>query len=289
MSLVTDRCICLRKIDYSESSQVLLIFSRTHGILRVIAKGAHRTTRQGASKFGGGIDLLDVADAVFSDRPERDLSILAEWTLLEGHTHLRSDLRGLYLGFYAAEIVATLVHEHDPQPRIFAMLERIFTRLATPQVEQAFVAFQIAVLRETGYLPQVDACIRCGQAVADDADHELVPETASAATTPGRGNPPMPATFAFVPSRGGVACRDCEHTFKDSIPISRATLSGIRELIHLTAKPKTGIDLLPQLSRGHADAINRLLNAQLQHAAGKTLVVSRYVIGEPTPGLRLSP
>ena len=71
MALVSDRCVCLRKVAYSETSQILLLFARNHGLVRVIAKGAHRTTKAGASKFGGGIDLLDLADTVTVafDRP----------------------------------------------------------------------------------------------------------------------------------------------------------------------------------------------------------------------------
>ncbi len=60
MPLVSDRCICLRKLDYSETSQILMLMSRDYGIIRVIAKGAHRKTKAGASRFDGGIDLLDV-------------------------------------------------------------------------------------------------------------------------------------------------------------------------------------------------------------------------------------
>ena len=48
-------------------------FAREHGVIRLIAKGAHRRTKAGASKFDGGIDLLDLGDAVFSHAPEREL------------------------------------------------------------------------------------------------------------------------------------------------------------------------------------------------------------------------
>src|SRR5437899_3781571 len=81
MSLLSDPCLCLRKTEYSETSQILTLFSRNHGLLRVIAKGAHRTTKAGASKFGGGIDLLDLADAVFTHHPDRDLATLTAWSL----------------------------------------------------------------------------------------------------------------------------------------------------------------------------------------------------------------
>ena len=45
MALVSDRCICLRKTEYSETSQILTLFGYIHGITRVIAKGAHRRTK----------------------------------------------------------------------------------------------------------------------------------------------------------------------------------------------------------------------------------------------------
>ena len=84
MPLVHDRCICLRKTEYSETSQILTLFSRRYGVFRAIAKGAHRRTKAGASKFDGGIDFLEVGDAVFTHDPARDLATLTEWCLPRG-------------------------------------------------------------------------------------------------------------------------------------------------------------------------------------------------------------
>ena len=42
--LLSDPCLCLRKPEYSETSQTLTLLSRTHGLLRVIAKGRSRDT-----------------------------------------------------------------------------------------------------------------------------------------------------------------------------------------------------------------------------------------------------
>src|SRR5438876_5951030 len=97
MPLVHDRCICLRKTEFSETSQILTLFSREHGIVRVIAKGAHRKTKAGAGKFDGGGDFLDIGNAVFSHDVSRDLPPLTEWNLREGHLALRNTLRGIYL------------------------------------------------------------------------------------------------------------------------------------------------------------------------------------------------
>src|SRR3954469_6223026 len=137
MALVSDRCICLRKFEYSETSQILTLLSRGHGLLRVIAKGAHRKTKAGASKFGGGVDLLDTGNAVFTHAPERELATLTEWQLLDGHLELRRSLRSVYLGLYAAELITMLFQEHDPHIELFDRLEQTIPQLASPQIEEA--------------------------------------------------------------------------------------------------------------------------------------------------------
>src|SRR5215213_8468102 len=167
MPLSNDRCICLRKVEYSETSQIVTLFGRQHGIVRVIAKGAHRTTRQGASKFGGGIDLLDVGQAVFTLDLERELGTLTEWTLVEGHLELRRSLRAMYLAQYAAELVSFLIEEHDPHPELFERLEQTLTDLATQRIEESFLAFELDLLRETGYLAELVACVSCSATISD--------------------------------------------------------------------------------------------------------------------------
>src|SRR6185312_10436194 len=165
MPLVSDRCICLRKTEYSETSQILTLFSRQYGITRVIAKGAHRRTKAGASKFDGGVDLLDVGEAVFSHDLAKDLPPLTEWSLREGHLELRKSLRGIYLGLYAAELVSRLIEEHDPHPDLFDRMEWMLPELATPRREETFLSFQLDLLRESGYLADLSRCVSCGAMV----------------------------------------------------------------------------------------------------------------------------
>src|SRR2546429_540350 len=90
------------------------------------------------------VDFVDgVADAVFTHAPEKELATLCEWTLRDGHLALRRNLRAVYLGLYAAELVATLIEEHDPHPELFDRLQQTLAELETERVEEAFVAFQL--------------------------------------------------------------------------------------------------------------------------------------------------
>ncbi|MCH7814056.1 MAG: recombination protein O N-terminal domain-containing protein, partial [Planctomycetes bacterium] len=46
MSFISERAVVLRRVDYSETSQVLVLLTRGHGKVRAIAKGIKRSTRK---------------------------------------------------------------------------------------------------------------------------------------------------------------------------------------------------------------------------------------------------
>jgi DNA repair protein RecO (recombination protein O) len=246
MALVSDRCICLRKFEYSETSQILTLFSHDHGLLRVIAKGAHRKTKAGASKFGGGIDLLDTGHAVFTNAPERQLATLTEWQLTDGHLDLRRNLRTLYAGLYAAELVSMFFEEHDAHPQLFDRLSQTLADIATPRIEESLLSFQLDLLREAGYLPELEACVSCGNTTTD------------------------PHIY-FSPARSGVICRNCESLTPDRIEIDVRLLRIIQGILRVPHR-------LPKLTRHQTDPLNRLLAAHVEHTLSKRLRMSPYVV-----------
>lgn len=153
MASSRDRAICLRTHRFSETSQILTLFCRRTGIIRALAKGAHRRTKAGASNFDGGADLLDVGDCVFITHASRDLATLTEWKLIEGHLGLRTNLRAMLIGQYLAEVLGLLLAEHDPHPVLFDRMRVTLPALTTPRIEEEFVAMQIDILKDAGFLP----------------------------------------------------------------------------------------------------------------------------------------
>jgi DNA repair protein RecO (recombination protein O) len=252
MPLVTDRCICLRKTAYSETSQILALFGRSQGIVRVIAKGAHRRTKAGASKFDGGVDLLDVGDCVFMNSTDRELGTLCEWNLREGHRKLRSNLRAMYLALYSAELVGTLIEEHDPHPELFDRLENMLMELSSPRTEEIFLAFQLDLLREAGYLPEIMSCVSCGKDLLERA--------------------------YFSPGSGGVICMNCEGATPDRMETDIRLMRLMQGILRLPRRNGAAVQL-PILSRHQTDPINRLLAQHVEHTSSRRLRMPAYVLG----------
>ena len=127
MALITTTALCLRKIDFSESSQILTLLTDKLGITGAIAKGAKRAK----SGVGGALDLMCLYDVVVYDRSRRDvLSILAQAQLIEFFPEIRES----YAGFQAAE----------------ALRELLLCIEVGPQDGSAVLLLAVACLREAG-------------------------------------------------------------------------------------------------------------------------------------------
>jgi DNA repair protein RecO (recombination protein O) len=258
MSLVSDSSICLRKFEYSETSQILTLFSKNHGIVRAIAKGAHRQTKAGASRFDGGVDVLDFGNALFTADTSRDLAILAEWKLREGHLEMRRSLRAMYLGLYSAELVSMLIEERDPHPELFERLRATLAELSTPRIEESFLSLQLDLLRESGYLPELGSCVACEGSI-----HAREPAYFSAA-------------------RSGIICRSCEAGIPDRVGVDLRLLRLLQGLMRLP-RSNGSPQRLPRLTRHQTDPLNRLLADHVEYTIGKRIRLRRYVVGVRRP------
>jgi DNA repair protein RecO (recombination protein O) len=254
MALSRDRCICVRKFEYSETSQILTLFGRDHGLLRVIAKGAHRRTKAGHSKFDGGADLLDVGEAVFTFDASRELNTLTEWSLREGNLPLRSRLRGMYLGLYSAELISTLLPEHEPNADLFRRFERSLGDLGSDKAEETFLAFQLDLLHQTGHLADFSVCVECGGTITEDR-----------------------AAY-FSPARGGSICRNCQGVVQDRLSLDPRLIRLAQQLLRLP-RVSGQAQRLPRLTRHQTDPLNRLFAEQVNHTLGKRMRMPGYVLG----------
>jgi DNA repair protein RecO (recombination protein O) len=252
MALASDQCICLRKIEYSETSQVLTLFSRGHGIIKVLAKGAHRRTKAGAGRFDGGIDVLDLGSAVFNDDLKVELANLTEWKLINGHLELRRTLRGLNLALHAVELTSLLIEARDPHPDIFDRLARTIPDLATDRIEEAMLAWELDLLHHSGYLPELFACVACGNAVTGD----------------GR--------VYFSPRRGGVMCGRCQATESDKLYLDGRLLRLAQSILRLPRENGSALRL-PRLTRHQTDPLNRILTAHIVHHLGRRLKTQPFL------------
>ncbi len=189
-----DQAVCIRHIDWSETSQVVALMTREHGKLRGLAKGSRRTSPGAIARFCGGIDLLTRGEVIAATRPASDLAAITEWDLQDSFHHLRTDLQAHRLGMYGADLVASLLMDHDPHPRVFDALVRFIESLrveeagnaqaddADRQMATALLRFQWNVLADCGFKPELDRDVVTGQPIGSSGGHLLFDPRAGGVT-----------------------------------------------------------------------------------------------------------
>ena len=125
MPRTKDQAICIRHLDWSETSQVVVLLTENHGKLRGLAKGSKRMTPSSIQRYSGGIELLTRGEIVWVSKPGVELATLTEWDLQDDHHHLRRDLASHRLAMYAADVCNAVLADHDALPRTYAAL-RVF-------------------------------------------------------------------------------------------------------------------------------------------------------------------
>ena len=113
--LTRDIAICIRALDYSETSQIVTLFSRAAGKIQAIAKGAKRAK----SAFDGAIEVFSYGEILFTDSKKEKLATLTEFEQKAGFTALSDNLFALNCCLFATELLNNLTNDYDPHPELF--------------------------------------------------------------------------------------------------------------------------------------------------------------------------
>jgi len=99
--LTKDTAICIRSVDYSETSQIVTIFSRRNGRINAIAKGSKRPK----SAFDEPIEIFSYGRIVFSDSNKQNLATLTEFQQQAELRVLSDNLYKLHCCLFGAELL----------------------------------------------------------------------------------------------------------------------------------------------------------------------------------------
>jgi len=168
-----DQAICIRQWEYSESSQTVVLFGRSLGCFRALAKGARRER----GSFSGGIDLLTRGEAGVILKRDSELATLTEWDVHETFPRLRDDLTANRAGWYACDALGRMLPALDPHPQLFDDAMNLLRSLGSGQgIEMAMLRFQWSLLVETGWLPDLSDIDGSAATVAFDPDEARLVE-----------------------------------------------------------------------------------------------------------------
>ena len=160
---VTDQaCFILRRREWRNSSLILDLFSRDHGCIRAVARGARR---------GGGrvpYEPFVLLSVNWSGRQE-----LKTLQSVEGQVLSIDEANYLPL-LYVNELINTLLPPAEPNEAVFAAYLRLLQHAVILLEEASLRRFELELLRSLGQLPDLDIDANSGQSLRPDAFYQFI-------------------------------------------------------------------------------------------------------------------
>ena len=212
--------LTLRKSPAGEADLVSSVYTREHGKLDVLARGARRLT----SRLMGHFEPLTLLR--LSIARGRSLDIVAEAEVVNAFPDVKADYASVARGLHVAELIDGFSANSASNPQVLDLaLQTLGVIGSQHDVGDGNLSsdlplryFDLQILQLSGFMPELYQCVECGA--------ELEPER-----------------HRYAAGAGGVLCSDCTPPDVLVRPLSLAALKVLR-LLHRTES----VDRLPHLS-----------------------------------------
>jgi DNA repair protein RecO (recombination protein O) len=257
--------IVLRRIDLGEKDRILTVYSREHGRLSAVAKGARRP----GSKLSGASEPFTYSRMMLATGKELDVLTQAE--IRESFPTAKSDIARIAYAVYILELIDHFVEDRQPNPDLFdTLLSCMYVLESGTDPEITARYFELHLLSLMGYDPHFDACLRCGRAIGKER-------------------------VSFSPSLGGIVCGECGEAPRDGITVPGAAASYVRALRQVEPHKLKDLNVPPGARRDLA----RMLKWHIRYRLERELKSTEFIqtigayeqeppVHSPSPRLRRS-
>ena len=234
--------VCLRKVDWSETSQVLRFFTPGQGKISCVAKGAKRKK----SAFLAPFDVLAIYDLIRIEKRPGTLDILTAAERVKTYPALVRDFGRFSAACYAAEFVDEFTKEGMPADGVYELLVELLERLESGvPVADALFSFEIRGLDALGFLPRLRECGVCRK-------------------------PTSRQDLTFSTIDGGAVCPECRPDTPRRFHVRRASLESLARFAEGDMPKKA-------MERSLTVEIRRILDALVVHHLERELRSARFL------------
>ena len=152
MRVFNQRAFTLISRPYSETSSIVEVFTKDYGRIGLMAKGAKRIK----SKVKGVLQPFQPVLLSWTGKGEVPTLTSAEIDL-EKINLFRHDVSGdrLVCAFYCNELLMSVIHRHDPHPKLFAIYQDTVLQMGIEDSEVSLANnlrnFEQSIMKEAGY------------------------------------------------------------------------------------------------------------------------------------------
>jgi len=235
------QAIVLRDRKLGDTDKILTLYTSNLGKLDAVAKGV----RKAKSRLSGHVQPL--TQATFMLAKGKTLDVVTQVETIESFPELRDDLDRMSRALYACELLDKFTEPHAENFGLYRLLLDTLRRVvAYADLDTPLRFYEMALLRESGYAPELDECVVCRKRL------EAV-------------------TNYWSAGGGGVVCPDCRSDEAAVRPLSPNAVKLLRLLLHGRfadiARVSIERELASELERALGEYVRWVLERDVRSAA----------------------
>ena len=156
------QAINLKSYNLGESDKIMVMYSREHGLIRCVAKGA----KKASSSLGGRMQLLVANNLLLAKG--RNLDIVCQAEIIDSFSSIRNDMTKLIYSFYCAELITNFGLENDTNCKniydiSFEALKNISIFSSLEEILWTVIRFKLRLMEAVGYAVELNSCAKCNE------------------------------------------------------------------------------------------------------------------------------
>lgn len=158
MLIKEDEGIVLRSIKLKEIDKIVTIFSREHGVVKGVAKGALKFK----NRFGSSLEPLSHIKFIYYEREGGELFVIKTSDLIKSYFEIQKDTE-IFKGFSEmTKLVEDFFPQRIKEDRIFRLLKACLEATSNGiGIELSLLYFKFWILKISGFLPELKKCKKC--------------------------------------------------------------------------------------------------------------------------------
>lgn len=194
--------IVIRSIDYGESHKIITLYTKEHGKISLMARGAKKPK----SRLSAITQLFTYGLFLFFRPNPRGMGTLSQGERLKSFNAIRHNLVMTAYASYFAELVDKMMDDDEHHPDLFPLLLSVFSQLDEGK-DPAFLArlFELKMIILGGYKPELERCVVCRK---------------------------EEGPFLFSVKEGGLLCSSCQGRDPQALQLGENGVKLLRFLYH---------------------------------------------------------
>ena len=159
MAIVETEALILRTYNLAEADKIVVCLSRSHGLIRGVAKGCRKLR----NRFGASLEPFTLINLAYYQKENQELVSFRHTEILRSHFNLSSDA-SILTGFaYMGDLLIEFSPPHQANDTLFRMTNACLEAIAEhpDDLQTVLRYFEVWLLKIEGFLPDLRRCADC--------------------------------------------------------------------------------------------------------------------------------